>query len=440
MSLEHKLAQAEMGMHRFARAGLAVVVVLVGGSGVWSVLQSIQDAVIAPGTVMVNSQRKTIQHQDGGIVAKINVAEGSHVAAGDVLFQLESKQLRAELGMARRRIFELSARRWRLQGERDSVATLPAWKSPNEVSRDDGDAELTDIVAGQKRLFETKRDVLAKQKDQLAERVNQLDAQVVGLTGQLQSNREQLAVTRKELTALIGLRDKGLLPMTRWMPVQRQEAALAGDVGSAEAQIATAKGQIAEAQLKLLEADEGFRKEALNDLQIVDGELSQLVEKRGALEEKLNRLELRAPVSGRILNLQAHTVGGVIKPGDTLANIVPDKDPLVVEAFVSPREIDRIRDGMPARVRFTAFNSKTTPELNGTVVNISADHTMMAENAPPGFKVRVRLKDGETEQLGQHAMLPGMEAEVLFTSAERTVISYLAKPLTDQIARAFRER
>ena len=173
---------------------------------------------------------------------------------------------------------------------------------------------------------------------------------------------------------------------------------------------------------------------------IVDGELSQLVEKRGALEEKLNRLELRAPVSGRVLNLLAHTVGGVIKPGDTLANIVPDKDPLVVEAFVSPREIDRIRDGMPARIRFTAFNSKTTPELNGTVVNISADHTLMAENAPPGFKVRVKLKDGETEQLGNHAMLPGMEAEVLFTSAERTVISYLAKPLTDQFARAFRER
>ncbi|MDO9384159.1 MAG: HlyD family efflux transporter periplasmic adaptor subunit [Hyphomicrobiaceae bacterium] len=144
----------------------------------------------------------------------------------------------------------------------------------------------------------------------------------------------------------------------------------------------------------------------------------------------------RAPVSGRVLNLLVHTVGGVIKPGDTLANIVPDKDPLVVEAFVSPREIDRVRDGMPARIRFTAFNSKTPPELNGTVVDISADHTMMAENAPPGFKVRVKLTDGETERLGEHAMLPGMEAELLFTSAERTVISYLAKPLTDQIGRA----
>lgn len=358
MSLESKLAQAELGVSSFSKAGFLVVALLVGGVGGWSVLQSIQDAVIGAGTVVVNSERKTVQHSDGGIVARINVAEGGHVAAGDVLFELDAKQLQAELGMAQRRIFELSARRWRLQGERDGLATLPQWKSPGEVAQDAGNHELADVVAGQQRLFATKRDVLVKQKEQLRERTNQLRAQVGGLTEQLNSSRQQLAVTKQELTALVSLRDKGLLPMTRWMPVKRQEAALVGEVGSIEAQVATVKGQIVETELKLLEADEGFRKEALNDLQTVEGELSQLVEKRLALEEKLSRLDIRAPVSGRVLNLAVHTVGGVVRSGDALANIVPQEDPLIVEALVSPREIDRISNGMPARVRFTAFNSR----------------------------------------------------------------------------------
>lgn len=440
MSLDHDLIGMKANVRRTGLIAVGIIVLMLAGTAGWGGTQELEEAVVAPGTIVVGSQKKRIQHPDGGIVAAINVNDGDHVSAGDILLRLDGKLLITERGAIRRRIFELSAKRWRLLAERDGANEPPQWRAPpNAISQDDG-TELDEIIVGQRRLFEMRRLVVDKQKDQLAERAKQLELSLSGLDRQIASRNKQLEVTRDEIKQVSGLKKRGLVPLSRWTPMARQEASLDGELGQIEAQLASTRAQIAEVELKRLEADETYRREALNDLQAVDGELSQLVEKHAALEEKVGRLDVRAPVAGRIHELGVHTIGGVVTSSDTLAYVVPSNEALVIDALVSPREIDRVHEGGPTRVRLTSFDSKTTPELNGHIVSVSADHLVQKEGSPPAFKVRIALNDGEVKRLGHVDILPGMEAEVMMTSAPRTMLSFLAKPMVDQMTRAFRER
>lgn len=440
MSLDRELAGITASVRNSALAALAIIVVLLVGVAGWGGTQELEDAVMAPGTIVVGSQKKRMQHPDGGIIAAINVADGEHVAAGDVLFRLDGKILVTERGAVLRRIFELTAKRWRLLAERDGAEQLAVWVAPPNIITDGDASELDEIVVGQRRLFDVRRQVLIKQMEQMGERSKQLSMLIGGLDRQVSSRTKQIDVTHDEIAQLADLKQKGLLPLSRWTPLARQEASLDGELGQIEAQLASTRAQIAEVELKRIEAEDTYRREALNDLQAVDGELSQLVEKNEALQQKVGRLDVRAPVSGRIHELGVHTIGGVISPSDTLAYVVPSDEALVIDALVSPRDIDRVRNGLAARVRLTSFDRKTTPELNGRVQSISADHLVQQNNAPPTFKVRVTLDEGETKRLGIVDILPGMEAEVMMTGAPRTMLSFLSKPLTDQMTRAFRER
>ena len=363
MSLAPSLERAVKGVNRQAAAGLAAAGLMVAATGSWAALGTIQDAVMAPGTVVVNSQKKKVQHPDGGLVAEIFVEEGQHVDAGTIMFRLDGKQLSADMGPVRRRIFELRAKKWRLLSERDGLTELGIWVPPSSTGQVSEDADLAAIVTGQRRLFETKQQVLKQQELQLRERIYQLEQQVEGLNSVEVARKQQLSIARDELTKLSELAKKGLVPMTRWTPVQRDEAGLVGELGQTEAEKAKVRGQIAEVKLKLIEIKQGYRKEALDDLQAVEGELSQLVEKRVALETKLQRLDIRAPVSGRIQELALHTVGGVVGAGNTLAYIIPDNDELVIDAMIPPKEIDRVHQGATARVRFTSFDRTTTPVI-----------------------------------------------------------------------------
>ncbi len=439
MSLAPSLEKAVKGVNRQAAAGLAAAGLMVAATGSWAALGTIQDAVMAPGTVVVNSQKKKVQHPDGGLVAEIFVEEGQHVDAGSIMFRLDGKQLSADMGTVRRRIFELAAKKWRLLSERDGLTELGIWVPPSSTGQVSEDADLAAIVTGQRRLFETKQQVLKQQELQLRERIYQLEQQVEGLNSVEVARKQQLSIARDELTKLSELAKKGLVPMTRWTPVQRDEAGLVGELGQTEAEKAKVRGQIAEVKLKLIEIKQGYRKEALDELQAVEGELSQLVEKRLALETKLQRLDIRAPVSGRIQELALHTVGGVVGAGNTLAYIIPDDDELVIDAMIQPKEIDRVHQGATARVRFTSFDRTTTPELVGHIVWISPDQEVVSENRAPAFKVRIALNGEELKRLGS-AIGPGMEAEVMLTGTQRTVLSFLLKPMTDQLQRTFRER
>ena len=440
MSLAPSLEKVVSSLNRQAIAGLLAAGLMVAATGSWAALATIQDAVMAPGTVVVNSQKKKVQHPDGGIVAEIGVEDGTHVVAGSIMFRLDGRQLSADMGTVRRRISELSAKKWRLTTERDWLSVLPVWQPPFGAGEASEDDDLAAILASQRQLFETKRQVLEQQKLQLAERINQLKRQLEGLDAVSEARSKQLAIASDELKKLTELASKGLVPMARWTPVQREEAGLIGELGQTVAEKAKARGQIAEFELKRIEIEQSYRKEALDELQAVEGELSQLAEKRRAIETKLQRLDIRAPVSGRILELAVHTVGGVIGSGDTLAYIIPDNDELVVDAQVPPRQIDRVHSGAPARIRFTSFDRTTTPELAGRVAWISADQAVSAENRPPTFKVRIELNEGELKRLGGSTIGSGMEAEVMLTGPQRSAMSFILKPITDQLQRTFRER
>ena len=395
---------------------------------------------MAPGTVVVNSQRKKVQHPDGGLVAEIFVQDGQHLDAGSIMFRLDGKQLSAEMGTVRRRIFELAAKKWRLLSERDGLTELSAWVPPSSTGEGTEDADLTAIVNGQRQLFETKLQVLKQQKLQLHERIYQLEQQVEGLNSVEVARNQQLSISEDELSKLSELVKKGLVPMTRWTPIQRDKAGLVGELGQTQAEKAKVRGQVAEIKLKLIEIQQGYRKEALDELQAVEGELSQLVEKRLALETKLQRLDIRAPVSGRIQELVVHTIGGVISAGATLAYIIPDNDELVIDAMIPPKDIDRVHQGGPARVRFTSFDRTTTPELVGHIVWISPDQEVVSENRAPAFKVRIGLSGDELKRLRGSTIGAGMEAEVMLTGPQRTALSFVLKPITDQLQRTFRER
>lgn len=439
MSLVPDTARAVGALNRQIFRGLAVAILLTCAVGSWAALGEIQEAVIAPGVVAVSSEKKKVQHPDGGIISEIDVQDGVEVNKGAVLLRLDGKQLSADMRTVQRRTYELSAKKWRLQTEAYGLPNLPVWHAPIASLKADDDA-LSTIGAEQRQLFTTKKKVLEQQKLQLHERIDQLAQETEGLDAVEQARRNQLAIARQELAKLAELAKKGLVPMTRWTPVQREEAQLVGDMGQTEAEKAKVRGQVAELQQKILEIDQNYRKEALDELQAVEGELSALIEKHNAIDAKLQHLEIRASVSGRIQELAVHTIGGVIAAGEVLAFIVPQHDDLVIDARVPPREIDRISKGAPARVRFTSFDRTTTPELEGHVDWISADQELSGDNKVPAFKVRVSINSREYNKLGGSNVGAGMEAEVMFTGSRRKVISYIAKPLTDQLQRTFRER
>ncbi|WP_290985184.1 HlyD family type I secretion periplasmic adaptor subunit [Hyphomicrobium sp.] len=441
MSLAHNLESAVKSLNRHAGLGIAATLLVVGATASWASLAQIQDAVIAQGTVAVNSQKKRVQHPDGGIVSEINVDDGSHVESGAILFRLDGKQLSADMGTLRRRIFELAARRWRLQAERDGKGALPDWLPPKEAGDETGDdPDLKAVADGQRQLFSTKLEVIKQQKAQLREQINQLQQQVVGLNYVEEARNKQLGIARQEMAKLSELAKTGLVPLTRWGPIQREEVGLVGEVGQAHSEIAKAKGRISELELRLIELEQDYRKEALVDLQAVEGELSQLAEKRSAIQTKLQRLDVRAPATGRIHELAVHTVGGVVGAGDTLAYIIPDNDKLIVDALVPPKDIDRVHNGSLARIRFTSFDRTTTPELRGTVLWISPDQELVGEYKRPAFRVRIDLDPEEVARLKDAKIGPGMEAEVMLTGSERTALSFIMKPMTDQLHHAFRER
>jgi HlyD family secretion protein len=441
MSLVPNIDRAVRALNRQVAVGVVLAGIMVAATGSWAALGTIQDAVMVPGVVVVNSQKKKIQHPDGGLVSEIDVEDGRHVEAGTILLRLDGKQVNADMGTVRRRIFELSAKKWRLVAERDGLQNLMPWVAPSIGGSDpNDDSDLAAILASQRQLFDAKRSVVQQQKLQIRERIDQLARQVDGLDSVQEAREKQLTIVREELSKLFELAKGGLVPMTRWTPVQREEAQLIGDIGQTKAEKAKARGQMAEFQLKLIEIDQSYRKDSLDDLQAVEGELSQLVEKRVGLEAKLKRLDVLARVSGRIHELSVHTIGGVVAAGETLAFIIPDGDLLVVDALVPPREIDRVRQGAPARLRFTSFDRTTTPELSGHVAWVSPDQEAGAENKSPAFRVRIGIDADELKRLNGAAIGPGMEAEVMVTGPNRTVLSFIVKPLSDQLERTFRER
>ena len=417
--------------------GLGVVFLLVGGVAAWAARTEIAGAVLAAGTVVVESNVKKVQHPTGGVIGEIHVKDGDQVRVGDLLLRLDETVTRANLQMVTQQLDELAAREARLKAERDGADTVtPAAQLTDRGS----DAEVQEILLGEKSLFESRRDTREGQKAQLGERITQLNEQIAGITGQFNAKSKEIALIGRELDGVEQLEAKHLVTTNRINQLRREAARLQGEHGQLRAEVAKTKGQIAEIGLQILGIDQGFKTELVKDLRETQSKEAELVERRIAAEDRLKRVEIRAPQFGIVHQLAVHTVGGVVNPGEPIMLIVPGGDRLVIEAKVAPSDIDQLHPQQSVLIRFPAFNQRTTPEIEGIVDRISADLTTEPQTHLSHFVVRIKMLDSALGKLGDKRLLPGMPAEVQIRTQDRTALSFLMKPLQDQIAKAWRER
>ena len=428
-------AAPDPGLKSRLIAGLAVAAFLVFGVGSWAAVAKLSGAVIASGVVMVDSSSRKVQHPTGGVVGELRVRNGDAVAAGDIVLKLDDTQTRAALGIVVSQLVELTGRKARLTAERDSAPTL---EFPSEFAAIGPDADR--VAAGEHRLFEARRRTADGQKGQHRERVSQLRHEIKGLSSQRDAKGRELKLVREELARLTQMYDRKLMPITRVLAMQRDEARIDGEHGALEAQIARANGQISEIELQILSIDQTIQSDAQKELREIEGRVAELLERRVAAEDQLRRVDLRAPIAGIVHELNVHTVGGVIGIGETVMLIVPKDEQLVIEVRSSPIDIDQIKLGQLSMLRFPAFNQRVTPEVRGLVTRIAADLTRDAQTGQTFYVVRIKVDEDALATLGELKLVPGMPVEAFIEAGERTALSYFVKPFTDQFARAFKER
>ncbi|WP_444463821.1 HlyD family type I secretion periplasmic adaptor subunit [Rhodobacter capsulatus] len=417
--------------------GYVTLAVLVGGFGVWSVASSIAGAVIASGQVEVDQHRQVVQHPDGGVVAQIEVHEGDRVAAGQVLIRLDGDLDRSERSIVEGQFFELLARRGRLEAERADAPEIRFHPELLEAAQTRPD--VAEQIDGQRRLFEARAQTLRKALEQVTKRREQTQSQIDGIEAQRLATVQQQELIEKELIDQRSLLDKGLAQASRVLALQREAANLAGQIGALVAQKAQAEGKVTELDLEALRLASQRREDAETELRDIGYRELELAERRRALTEKIERLDLRAPVGGLVYAMTVTTPRAVIRPAEPVLYIVPQDRPLLVAAQISPINIDEVRVGQPVALRFPAFVSRTTPELFGQVTQISADALVDEASRMSYFRAEVMLNPGEAEKLGALQLLPGMPAEVYIRTGERSPLAYLTKPFTDYFTRAFRE-
>lgn len=431
-----EFSPATSTLRRHIYWGGGIVVLLFAGVVLWLVLAQLSGAVVATGKLVVESNVKDVQHSEGGIVGQIHVRNGDRVAAGDLLIRLDDTMARASLGIVETQLSAMIARRMRLTGERDGLNAL---KVPKPFADRVSEPKISELIAAEVSLFTARKSSLEGEKEQLRQKLSQLSETVVGLTAQKNANEEERRHIVDELTGLESLFAKQLVPITRVAALRRERASLDGTHGELMAQIASTRMQISETEMQILQLDRDRQTEVLGELTDIDQQIAQLMQQEIALRDQLRRIDIRAPYDGTVYQLAVHTVGGVIGPGDRIMGIVPDQDELVIEAKVNPRDIEQVNVGQNALLRFTAFNQRTTPELTGQVSFVSADLDRDELTGETYYNVRVRIEAGEVAKLDGRELMPGMPVETFLATGERSALSYLLKPLSDQFARAFRE-
>lgn len=427
-------------IRRLNLVGLALMVMMVGGFGGWAATTELSGAVIAPGVLVVESNIKKVQHPTGGVVGELLVKEGAPVEAAQVVMRLDDTVTRSTLGVVRSQLDEALAREARLLAEREGSDVVEV---PDELTARRAEKAVNSAVQGELKLFDSRRTGRDGQRSQLRERIGQSREEIVGLSALQQAKEREITHVDEELDGVEKLYKQQLVPISRLKLLQREKARLEGERGQYIADIARAKGKISETELQILQLDRDFQTEVLKDLRDTQGKIAELKERLTAAEDQLKRVDIRAPQAGIVHQLSVHTVGGVIANGETVMQIVPASDKLVIDAKVAPQDIDQVAVGAPAHVRIMAGNQRTTPDLNATVMLVSAD---LAKDPPgaqptaPYYQVRLYLPPEEIRKLGDLKLVPGMPAEAYIQTYARTPLAYLMKPLQDQLARTFRER
>jgi len=428
-------ASRSIGKH--ITVGSTAFFLLFGIIGGWAATTEIAGSVIASGYLVVDSNVKKVQHPTGGILGELHVRNGDNVKSGDLLARLDETITRANLAIVVKGLDELAARQARLEAERDGAEAI---SFPSELTGRAGHSDIDRIVIGERKLFEFRRIARQGQISQLRERIVQLKQEIAGLSGQAEAKQEEIALIERELEGVRELWHKKLIPLAKLTALEREAARLKGERSQLIASVAQAKGKISEIELQIIQVDQDLRSEVSKELREIQGKTAELVERKVAAEDQLKRIDIRAPQDGIVHQLAVHTIGGVINASEPLMLIVPVADQLMVDVKVPPQDIDQIAIGQPAVLRFAAFNQRTTPEINGVVKRIAADITQDQKTGAAYYDVRIAMPPDEVARLNGLKLVPGMPVEGFIKTHDRSVISYLLKPLSDQIEKAFRER
>jgi HlyD family secretion protein len=427
---------ARRSIRRHLMAGAAAMALLLGGFGGWAATTELSGAVVAPGVLVVDTNVKKVQHPTGGVVGELRVRDGDRVKAGDIVLRLDETVTQANLAIVVKGLDELRARQARLEAERDGVGEVVF--APDLLTRS-GDPEVGRLIAGERRLFQTRRAGRDGQKAQLKERVGQLNEQIQGLSEQITAKGREIELIGQELVGVRELWRKNLVQITRVTALERDAARLEGERGGLISSIAQTKGKITETELQIIQIEQDLRTEVGKELADIRGKVAELVERKVTADDQLKRIDLRAPQDGIVHQLAVHTVGGVIGPAEAVMLIVPAADVLEVESKINPQDIDQVRVGQEAALRFSAFSQRTTPEVNGIVSRVSADLSSDQRTGASYYTARITLAPEELARLKGLRLIPGMPLEAFVKTGDRTVLSYLTKPLTDQVMKAFRE-
>jgi HlyD family secretion protein len=426
----------DRSLRRHLLAGLSVLALLGGGMGGWAATTELSGAVVAPGSVVVDSHVKKVQHPTGGVVGEIRVRDGDRVNAGDLVVRLDETITRANLAVITKGLDELSARQGRLEAERDGLSMI---KVHPKLQARSSDTEIAGLIMGEQSLFRLRREARDGLRAQLKQQIGQLCEQIVGLEEQAGAKADEIKLIQNELEGVRELWRKNLVPITRVTQLEREATRLRGERGQLIASVAQAKGRISETDLQIIQIDQELRSEVAKELREIQAKSAELVEKRVAAEDQLKRIDIRAPQAGVVHQLAVHTVGGVIAAGDPLMLIVPEADDLSIEVKIQPQDIDQMKIGQEAVLRLSAFNQRTTPEIQGTISRIAADLTQDQKTGVAFYTARIATSESELRRLKDLKLVPGMPVEAFVQTGERTALSYLAKPLSDQLSRAWRE-
>jgi len=434
---DSKMRGARQSIRLHLIIGLAVVVVLAGGLGGWASTAQISGALIAPGSIVVESNVKKVQHPTGGVVGELRAHDGDLVKAGDVVVRLDDTVTKASLAIVTKNLDGLWARAARLEAEQRGLDSIVF---PRMLLDRAEDPDVKTVMASETKLFEVRVNGRTGQKAQLRERVTQLNEEIAGLKAQEAAKDKEISLVEKELVGVRDLYDKHLVQMTRLTTLERDAARLSGERAQYIASRAQARGKITETELQIIQVDKDMVSDVSKDLRETNDKIGEFVERKVTAEDQLRRVDIRAPQNGMVLQSTVHTVGGVITAGDAIMLIVPQADDLQVEAKVNPQDIDKLQIGQKTLLRLSAFNQRTTPELNGVVTRVSPDVTVEQRTGQSYYTIRVSMPPEEVVRLGDVKLIPGMPVEAFVQTGDRTMLSYLIKPLSDQLMRAFREK
>lgn len=434
MTPSHTLPPLPIDDKPIRRLGYGILFVTFGLFGGWATLAPLDGAALAPGVVTVKSYRKTVQHLEGGIVHALHVRDGDPVQVGDVLLELDDSQLRAEFEMVRSQLIALLAQESRLQAEQkthDGALPVPDFAP--------GDPRIREAMANEEQIFQTRRSSLSGEVSIFEKNIVQLEAQIEGLQAMVSSKQELASSYAEEIADLRALLAEGFIDIQRLRDQERSLTRLRSEIAEHRSAMAQARLRISETRLQILQLNKAFASEVAAQLGDTHTRVRDLRERLAAIQSRLERTRIVAPESGMVIGLSVHTVGGVIGAGTPLLDIVPTDAELVVEARIAPTDIDRVAIGRHADIRFSAFKSSTTPVIEGMLTHISADRLIDTDTGMPYYLGRLELTEEGRATLGGLTLLPGMPAEVLINTGERTLLNYLMQPAGDALARSLIE-